>query len=182
MMKNKLHGFQEGTTHVITGDKMKEGDHERLKFHCRYFRNGRCFHNKHISIKCMGSSHCEHYDDGIAVSIITETESNKTALENLNKYITNELKYKIDFNSLEGKYIQLLIKKENQLTTDEIKKAEQEKRTFLDKKRILENEIQSYNDSLKTKCICFIVKTYRNTLSFKSLFPVGFRCYTFKKS
>lgn len=151
-MKNKLKGFVEGTQSVTSGDKMKLGDHERLKFHCKYFHNGRCLHNKHNSIKCMGSSHCEHYDDGIPILKITETESNKAVIENLNKYI-NELKYKIDFDSLEGKYIRLLIKKENQLTTDEIKKAEQEEKTFLNKKRILENEIQSYNDSLKTKCI-----------------------------
>ena len=44
-------------------------------------------------------------------------------------------------------------KKEHQITTDEIKKAEQEEIEFRNQKRILENRIQSYNDSLKTKCI-----------------------------
>lgn len=74
------------------------------------------------------------------------------AKENLYNYVIG-LKNKIASNSLEGKTVRYLIKKDHQITNKEIQKAEQEEREFDNKILIEEQKNQSYNDSLKIKCI-----------------------------
>ena len=150
-MKNKLHGFQEGTTHVTTGDKMKEGDHRRNKYSCKFYNNGKCAYNNN-NYKCIGSAHCNYYDDGIPVTQITYHASNEISIETLNNYVNN-LKNKIPFNCLEGKYIQYLIRIKHHLKRSEIQQSEKEEADFYYKKTKLENEIDMYNNALKTKCI-----------------------------
>ena len=110
-MKNKLTGFVQGTGSVTTGDIMKPGDHKRHRTHCKYYNNGECL-NKNNSVKCMGSAHCDYYDDGIPFADIKYTDLYKAVLNNLNDYV-KELKYKINFNSLEGECVQRLIIKKN---------------------------------------------------------------------
>ena len=69
-MKNSLKGFVEGTYNVTTGDKMKSGDHRRSKFRCKFFQSDMCLYS---SSKCMGSAHCDNYNDGVEVYVREES-------------------------------------------------------------------------------------------------------------
>lgn len=74
-----MKGFVEGTTHITTGDKMKDNDHRRSKTKCFYFDKGLCVYsgkrarneivkiNKDGQVICGGSAHCKRYGDGISV-------------------------------------------------------------------------------------------------------------------
>jgi len=151
-MKNNLSGFTEGTTHVSTGDKMKDGDHRRDKRNCFYYSNEHC---KHFLKKCTGSSHCAHYDDGITVNIIEEHYPNMhTHEKRLIDYILS-LKNKINYKSLEGQYICQRILDKYELTQRDFKEADRQLEVFEKKKLILTEEVDIYNRNLKNKCILF---------------------------
>ena len=147
-MKNELKGFVEGTTGVVPPDPMKPGDHRRHKTHCKYYRDDQC---EYYLTKCPGSQPCDAYDDGIPLLTITDPYK-AMVLQHLIECV-KELKYKIAYDCLEGEVVRYQIIRTHRLTTDEIQKAEQEEREFESKKHIEEQKNQSYNDSLKIKCI-----------------------------
>lgn len=72
-----MKGFVEGTVHVTTGDKIKEGDSRRSKSKCKNYFKGICqFANKKSKdfptiytatgeLKCIGSAHCKYYNEEI---------------------------------------------------------------------------------------------------------------------
>ncbi len=65
MPKSKTKGFREGTDGITTGDRMKIGDHRRHRSNCKYYpsyTNGIC--TKRSDNHCIGSAHCDDYDDG----------------------------------------------------------------------------------------------------------------------
>lgn len=74
-----MNGFREGTTHITSGDRMKENDHRRSKTKCLYFDNGICTFsgtrgkNEFVKINnvgqviCVSSAHCKRYNDGISM-------------------------------------------------------------------------------------------------------------------
>lgn len=129
-------------------DPMKPGDHRRHKTHCKYYRDDQC---KYYLTKCPGSQPCDAYDDGIP--LLTFSDPCKAiVLQHLIECV-KELKYKIAYDCLEGEVVRYQIIRTHRLTTDEIQKAEQEEREFESKKLIEEQKNQSYNDSLKIKCI-----------------------------
>ncbi|MBR6687161.1 MAG: hypothetical protein IKL77_00215, partial [Clostridia bacterium] len=143
-------GFVEGTTHVSTGDRIKQGDHRRDKRNCFFYSNEYC---KHFARKCCGSSHCDHYNDGIMVNIIEESYPNMhTHRKRLISFISR-LKNEIDYRSVEGQYICQSIFNKYGLSRKNFDEADRQIQIFEEKKIILIKEIDTYNSNLKNKCI-----------------------------
>ena len=151
-MKNTLNGFVEGTTHITTGDKMKDGDHRRDKRNCFYYNCKKC---ELLSRKCTGSSHCDYYNDGIKVTIIEKKIPNIHTHEKRLANFIKELRNKINYKHLEGKYIRVTILKKHNLSSEDREKAEKQIQYFQRQKSRLEAEIRDNNQQLKKNCLLF---------------------------
>ena len=128
---------------------MKPGDHRRDKRSCYYYN---CEHCELLSQKCTGSSHCDYYNDGIKVSIIENKVPNIHTHEKRLDDFLKMLRYKINHNHLEGKYIRLTILKKHNWRSEDQKRAEEQVRSFQYQKTNLEEEISTYNKRLKSNC------------------------------
>lgn len=153
-MKDTIKGFVEGASTITTGDTMKQGDHRRSKFKCKFFKNQICAYS---SLRCMGSSHCQNYDDGISVCIREDRfdYEQSPAIKLLRQYIL-DLKYVIPLDSLEGKVIKKCIYEEYKLSPQLVELAQQQEneyQQYLRKIESLKREIKEYNDNLSSKCI-----------------------------
>ena len=154
-MKTKLKGFTEGTIGITTGDKMKEGDHTRHKARCIYNKANVC-HNKNLCYtNCVGSSHCDYYYDGIATTIINNKQTYALTKSKLDEFI-KDLKFKINFDSLEGELIQILIKKEYKLKDSDIQRSDLEIKAFQSNSKLLYKEINEYNKKQYKQCYSFL--------------------------
>ncbi len=149
-MPKKTTGFQEGTTHITTGDTIKEGDHRRNKAWCKFYSAGFC--TKKDNSPCNGSSHCEYYDDGIALSTIIESSSYKVLKDRMQKFV-EDLQFLIPLDTLEGNVIKKHIMKKNNLVDGDIERLEKQKAKCAQLQYESNKRIEEHNRSLKRKCL-----------------------------
>ena len=153
-MKNSLKGFVEGTYNVTTGDKMKSGDHRRSKFRCKFFQSDMCLYS---SSRCMGSAHCDNYNDGVEVYVREESFDYKLLPSvKLLKQTILELIYKIPVSTLEGEVAKGYFYKKHSLSPEMLKRARKEKEEYLKylhNIEVLEKEIEEHNEKLFRNCM-----------------------------
>lgn len=149
-MKKELRGFVEGATNITTGDRMKKDDHRRDKRRCKHYVDNHCLL---LSRKCTGSSQCKYYNDGIKVVLIDEPVPHFNTNEKRLYEFVYSLRNKICHKSLEGKLIIRMIRKKYRVNSRSIEMAESQIKQFEKEKKILQNEVLTYNESLKSKCI-----------------------------
>ncbi len=135
MSKNRESGFQEGTSHITTGDKMKFWDHRRQKTNCKYHKNSFCCLRKE---RCCGSSHCLSYDDGIAVIEKPDTTNYKRLKNDVNEFV-ERLQFKIPIDTPEGKIISKYIMARFDLSEEDIAFYDEQQKMFFH----IQNELRS---------------------------------------
>ena len=108
---------------------MKNGDHRRSKFRCKFFQSDKCLYS---SSMCMGSAHCDHYNDGVEVYVREEQFDYKLLPSvKLLKQTILELIYKIPISTSEGKKVKEYFYKKHRMSPEMLKLAKKQKEEYL---------------------------------------------------
>jgi len=166
-MRSRFRGFVEGTSIIEKGESLKYDGMKRNKYECKYFSCTGC---SYLLIQCPGSSHCKYYDIGNGgykedynTSFLTDEQ--KERLYEFSSALIDDMWEKVNYNSIEGKFILNRIKRKYLLSRPNIEEAERQIQEFKKESERLRADIDEYD-----YCLMQEINEHNLGLQFKCCF------------